>query len=70
MLSWHPLLEWQRAHSKRMENLTSSPPQVKNGDFSEKVSPQASCSHPGSLLSHGGSHLLTLEVASTVVVSE
>jgi hypothetical protein len=45
-LMWHPLLEWRRAHSRRMENLSSSPfssSAVKNGEFSEKVSPQASC---------------------------
>ena len=46
MLPWHPLLEWQRARSRRMENLTSSPPRVKNGECSEKVSPQASCFSP------------------------
>ena len=27
------LLEWRRAHSQRMKNLTSSPPRVKNGEF-------------------------------------
>jgi hypothetical protein len=47
MVTWHPLLEWWRAHSRRMENLISSPPRVKNGEFSEKISPQASCFSPG-----------------------
>jgi hypothetical protein len=30
-----------------MENLTSSPPRVKNEEFLEKVSPHASCFSPG-----------------------
>ena len=47
MVTWHPLHEWRRAHSRRMENLTSSPPRVKNEEFSEKVSPQSSCFSPG-----------------------
>ena len=52
MLPWHPLLEWQRVHSRRMKNLTSSPPPVKNGEFLEKVSPQASCFSPGVMKAH------------------
>ena len=47
MVTWHHLLEWRRTHSRRMENLTSSPPWVKNGEFSEKVSPHAYCFSPG-----------------------
>ena len=43
MVIWHPLLEWRRAHSRKMENLTSSPLWVKNEEFSQRVSPQASC---------------------------
>ena len=34
------------------ETLTSSPPPVKNGEFSEKVSPQASCFSPGVMEAH------------------
>ena len=49
MVTWHPLLEWRRAHSRRMETLTSSPPRVKNGEFSEKFSPQASYFSPAGL---------------------
>ena len=44
-----------------MQNLTSSPPRVKNGEFSEKVSPQASYFSPaGSLLSPLEVNLLDL----------
>jgi hypothetical protein len=48
-MTWHPLLEWRRAHSRRMETLTSSPPPVKNGEFSEKFSSQASYFSPACL---------------------
>ena len=46
LLKWHPLLQWRRVHSRRMETLTSSPPPVKNGEFSEEASPQVTCFSP------------------------
>src|SRR5579875_2886377 len=50
MVPWQPLRHSRRAYSWRMETLTSSPPQVKNGPFSKNHSPEASCCSPAGLL--------------------
>jgi hypothetical protein len=58
MVPWQPLLECRRAHSRRMETLTSSPPRVKNGGFSKNHPPQVSCFSPGVM--EAGTFLLNL----------
>ena len=50
MVTWQHVRERRRVHSRRMETLTSSPLEVKNGPFSENFSPLLTPGGPFSIV--------------------